>query len=295
MRYFWFHATAALITGRCCCHPYHDRFNYKISDITGPETPPRILTLLLNPGLWAKIKGNHTHIPKFATIFTSVVFKKAAVLEIIFPWVNIAPFGFPGRKNKADEATVVSRKTEKPHRVMWSPVVPEVKQTSARSSGAGGCNQIRREKMNRVATGNDKTLNFGTPKILSWFQNGQRWGDSAGSSANSPLVQHGCLFPEPVKVKNQWDRVCRSTFACQSQYNRLKTKKALSTPQTPWSWSLQRRTPAHASRGPFRTLQWSRSSSPASLYRWRTRGSSRLFPARRRSLWRWSLQQNRPR
>lgn len=42
-------------------------------------------------------------------------------------------------------------------------MVPEVKQTRARSSGAGGCNQIRREKMNRVATGNDKTLNFGTP------------------------------------------------------------------------------------------------------------------------------------
>lgn len=31
-------------------------------------------------------------------LFTSVVFKKAAVLAIIFPWVIIAPFGFPERK-----------------------------------------------------------------------------------------------------------------------------------------------------------------------------------------------------
>lgn len=36
---------------------------------------------------------------------------------------------------------------------MWSPVVPDVKQTSARSSGAGGCNQIT-HKMNRAAIGN---------------------------------------------------------------------------------------------------------------------------------------------
>lgn len=46
-------------------------------------------------------------------LFTSVVFKKAAVLAIIFPWVSIAPFGFPERKKKDDEDTVISRKTKK--------------------------------------------------------------------------------------------------------------------------------------------------------------------------------------
>lgn len=187
---------------------------------------------------------------------------------------------------------MISRKTEKPHQVTWSPVVPEVKQTTARSSGAGGCNQIRKWENASYCNRKQQDAEFWNTKFLSWFQNDQRWGDSAGSGANSPLVQRGCLFPEPVKIKTSEMESARA----HSQNDRLKTKKARSTPQTPWSWLLQRRTPAHASRGPFRTLQWSRSSSPASLYRWRTPGSSRLFPARRRSLWRWSLQnrQNRP-
>lgn len=131
------------------------------------------------------------------------------MLEIIFPWVNIAPFGFPGRKNKDEEATVISRKTEKPHQVTWSPVVPEVKQISARSSGAGGCNQIRRERMNRVATANDKTLNFGTPS--SSPDSKMIKDEGIGSGANSPLVQRGCLFPEPVKIKT---REIESARAC---------------------------------------------------------------------------------
>lgn len=181
---------------------------------------------------------------------------------------------------------------------------PQLSQEKQKSH-TGSCDHLWFRRWNRRARGllvQEAVIRSGARKWIALLQETtRRWilehqkSSGTGSSANSPLVQRGCLFPEPVKVKNQWDRVCRSTFACQSQYNRLKTKKALSTPQTPWSWSLQRRTPAHASRGPFRTLQWSRSSSPASLYRWRTRGSSRLFPARRRSLWRWSLQQNRPR
>ena len=48
------------------------------------------------------VLSNQTQIPNFAAIIyyfcTSVDFKKAAVLAIIFPWVSIAPFGFPERK-----------------------------------------------------------------------------------------------------------------------------------------------------------------------------------------------------
>lgn len=173
--------------------------------LTGPETPPRILNLLLNPGLWSRIQHASSQ-SGYCGYLPLLFLRKLRCWRLYFHELALPLLVFLKGKKRRWGHNYLKKNKKKPHNVMWSPVVPDVKQTSARSSGAGGCNQVRHEKMKHVATGR----HFGTLSLSSH----QHWGDSSAASCpNSPVVQRGCLFPEPVKKVYKPDT--ENTLTCQ--------------------------------------------------------------------------------